>query len=156
MKKSILAGFLLIGTVGFAQMYGNGYGGGYGSGYGNPYGRSSMGMQPTQPREKTVDEIEKERVETVNKTVEKLKNDLTLDELQVVIVRKEFDASSKKINAVIKKEGLSQDEKMKEVQAINETAERNIINFLNDEQKKKFKEMIAERQKRMEMIKSKS
>ena len=86
----------------------------------------------------------------------KLKKDLTLDELQVVIVQKEFDASSKKINAVLKKEGLSQDEKMQEVQSINETAERSILNFLNDEQKKKFKEIIADRQKKMEMIKSKS
>ncbi|MFN7774626.1 hypothetical protein, partial [Flavobacterium sp.] len=87
---------------------------------------------------------------------DKLKTDLKLDELQVIIVQKEFDASSKKINAIMKKENMAQDEKLSEISAINETAERNVMNFLNEEQKKKFKEIIADRQKRMEAMKTRS
>lgn len=155
MKKYIILTCLFISQIGFSQMMGS-RNGMYGSGYDNPYGgRASMGMQ-NQNREKSDDEIEKERVASVEKTTDKLKTELKLDELQMVIVKKEFDASSKKINAVIKKENLSQDEKMKEIKAINETAERNIMNFLNEEQKKKFKEMIADREKRLELIRNRS
>lgn len=152
MKKVLCILALMAGVSGWSQYgYGN-YGGyGYGSGRMGGYGPSQMGM-PSQPRERSAEELEEERVKTVDKSVEKLKTDLKLDELQVVIVRKEMDASSKKINAILKKE-MSNEDKNTEIKAITETMERNILNFLNEEQKKKFKDLIQERQKQMEMMK---
>ncbi len=149
MKKIALLFCCTVTLTGWAQMgmMNNGMGG---------MGRSGMGMQPPMSREKTPEQLEKERIESVQKTVDKLKTDLKLDELQVIIVQKEFDASSKKINAIMKKENMAQDEKLSEISAINETAERNVMNFLNDEQKKKFKEIILDRQKRMEAMKTRS
>ncbi len=152
MKKGILILVLFVGVTSWGQFgYGN-YGGfGNGTNRMGGYGPTQMGM-PSQPRERSAEELEDERIKTVEKSVEKLKSDLKLDELQLVIVRKEMDANSKKINAILKKE-MSNDDKNTEIQAITETMERNILNFLNDEQKKKFKAMIQERQKQMEMMK---
>lgn len=151
MKKLVFIVLLLLGTATWAQVGFGNNGGFNGSNRMGGYGPTQMGM-PSQPRERSADEIEEERIKTVDKSVAKLKSDLKLDELQLIIVRKEMDASSKKINAIFKKE-LSNDDKNSEIKAITETMERNILNFLNDEQKKKFKELIEERQKQMEMMK---
>jgi len=152
MKKGIFILVLFVGVTSWGQ-FGLGNNGAFGNGTNSMggYGPTQMGM-PSQPRERSAEELEDERIKTVEKSVEKLKSDLKLDELQLVIVRKEMDANSKKINAILKKE-MSNDDKNTEIQAITETMERNILNFLNDEQKKKFKAMIEERYKQMEMMK---
>ncbi|WP_297512321.1 hypothetical protein [Flavobacterium sp.] len=152
MKKGIFILVLFVGVTSWGQ-FGLGNNGAFGNGTNRMggYGPTQMGM-PSQPRERSAEELEDERIKTVEKSVEKLKSDLKLDELQLVIVRKEMDANSKKINAILKKE-MSNDDKNTEIQAITETMERNILNFLNDEQKKKFKAMIEERYKQMEMMK---
>lgn len=104
-----------------------------------------IGITPgTMNTTKSPEEIEKERVQGVEKLVEQMKTKLNLDELQLIIVKKELDASSKSMYRVIKNE-KSQTDKVEEIKAIYEQTDRVIMGFLNDEQKKIFKEMIEER-----------
>ena len=78
--------------------------------------------------------------------------DLNLDDLQVIVIRKEIEAGAKSISAVTKSE-ISNDEKIKEVDAINEKTDRTINTYLNPEQKEKYKKYIEERKDRMEKYK---
>ncbi len=104
-----------------------------------------IGMTPgSMSSTKSPEEIEKERVLGVEKLVEQMKTKLNLDELQLIIVKKELDASSKSMYRVIKNE-KSQTDKVEEIKAIYEQTDRVIMGFLNDDQKKIFKEMIEER-----------
>ena len=101
---------------------------------------------------KTPEDIEKERAEGINKTVERLTKDLSLDDLQVIVIKKEIESSAKSIYAVMKSE-TSDEDKIKEVEAINEKTDRTINTFLNDEQKVKYKKFIDDRKERMEKYK---
>ncbi len=97
----------------------------------------------------STEEIEKVRTDNLNKSIEKLTKDLKLDDLQVIVIRKEIEASSKSIYAITKKEG-SDEEKIREVEAINEKTDRTINTFLNAEQKEKYKKIIEDRKERLE------
>lgn len=150
--KFILVTFLFALSSANAQ-----YGYGNGSGYG---GGSSMNRQSIQNtnnfgrNEKTPDEIEKERVENINKAIERLKIELNLDDLQVIVIKKEIEANSKSLMVVSKSESPVE-EKIKEMEAINEKTDRTINTFLNEEQKLKYKKFIEERNERMDKIKNK-
>jgi hypothetical protein len=152
----ILLSFLFAMNSANAQ-YGNGYGSGYGTGYGGGTSMNRQSIQNTNNfgrNEKTPDEIEKERVENINKAIEKLTTDLKLDDLQVIVIKKEIEANSKSLLAVSKSE-ISIEEKIKEMEAINEKTDRTINTFLNDEQKVKYKSLIEDRKERMEKLKNK-
>jgi hypothetical protein len=150
--KFILIPFLFAMNSATAQ-YGYGNGNGYGGG-------ASMNRQSIQNTnnfgrsEKSADEIEKERIENINKTVEKLTVELKLDDLQVIVIKKEIEANSKSLLAVSKSESPDE-EKIKEMEAINEKTDRTINTFLNEEQKVKYKKIIDDRNERMEKIKNK-
>jgi len=60
----------------------------------NNFGRNS----------KSPEEIEKEKTENLNKTMEKLTKELGLDDLQVIVIKKEIEAGSKSIYAIMKKQ----------------------------------------------------
>ena len=150
MKKiSILALLFLslTATNSFAQ-YGNrnGYGG-----YGNGMGGQQMGGNT---RTKSEADIEKERTEFLNKSLEKLKTDLKLDELQFIVIKREIETSSNAIYKVSKSES-SEEDKEKEAEAITERTNRNILGFLNDEQKKKYQSYIDDRKEQIEKSKLK-
>ena len=117
-------------------------------------GRNPQSMQNTNNfgKNKSPEEIEKERAENLNKSIEKMTKDLNLDDLQVIVIRKEIEAGAKSISAVTKSE-ISNDEKIKEVDAINEKTDRTINTYLNPEQKEKYKKYIEERKDRMEKYK---
>jgi hypothetical protein len=151
--KSILSIYLFLFTIHFATaQYGNN--GMYGGGGMNRMG-NQQSMQNTNNfgrNTKTPEQIEKERVESINKTMEKLTKDLALDDLQVIVVKKEIESSAKSIYAVMKSES-SEEDKIKEVEAINEKTDRTINTYLNDDQKVIYKKFIDERKERMEKYK---
>jgi len=153
--KSILSVCLFLFTVHFATaQYGYGNGGMYGGGGMNRMG-NQQSMQNTNNygrNTKTPEQIEKERVESINKTMEKLTKDLNLDDLQVIVVKKEIESSAKSIYTVMKSES-SEEDKIKEVEAINEKTDRTINTYLNDDQKVIYKKFIDERKERMEKYK---
>lgn len=143
--------FIFTCTTSFAQ-YGNGgmYGGsGMGGGMNRMGNQQSMQNTNNYGKNKSPEDIEKERTENLNKSIEKLTKDLSLDDLQVIVIRKEIEASVKSIYAVTKTESSNED-KIKEVDAINEKTDRTINTFLNPEQKAKYKKYIDERKERME------
>lgn len=143
--------FIFTCTTSVAQ-YGNGgmYGGsGMGGGMNRMGNQQSMQNTNNYGKNKSPEDIEKERTENLNKSIEKLTKDLSLDDLQVIVIRKEIEASSKSIYAITKAESSNED-KIKEVDAINEKTDRVINTFLNPEQKAKYKKYIDDRKERME------
>jgi len=140
------------GMYGGNGMYGGGMNGGMGGGMNRMGNQQSMQNTNNYGRNKSPEEIEKERTDNLNKSIEKITKDLNLDDLQVIVIRKEIEASAKSIFAVSKSE-ISNDDKMKEIDAINEKTDRTINTFLNPEQKVKYKKYVDERKERMEKYK---
>jgi hypothetical protein len=152
--KSIFVVFLAVfGFNTVSAQYGN-----YGNGGMNSGGMNRMqnqqSMQNTNNfgRNKSPEDVEKERTENLNKSIEKITKDLELDDLQVIVIRKEIEEGSKKIVAVTKTES-SQEDKIKEIEAINEKTDRTINTYLSADQKIKYKKYIEERKERMEKYK---
>lgn len=121
-----------------AQYGNNGYGGnGYGgNGYGGSNGMNQMGSsmsqqsQPEKPKEIPAEV-------TVAKVMEEMKPALNLDELQVIAISNVLTESIRTQGVLLKQE-YSQDEQMKNFQALSETTDRKINQFLNQEQKEKY------------------
>ncbi len=145
-----------------AQYGGNGYGGGYG-GYGNGYGggygggMNQMGSamnqqsQPDKPKEIPADV-------TAAKIVEEMKPALNLDELQVIAIKNVLIESLNTQGRILKQD-KTQDEQIKDFQALSESTDRKINQFLSKEQKEKylvFKEDRKNQKKTKEKSKSKS
>lgn len=134
--------FLTLNTV--SAQYGNGYGGngyggngyggnGYGnSGYGNS-GRMSQQNQPSQPDKPKEISVE----ETVSKIMERLQPALNLDELQTIAVANVLNESIR-AQGVLMKQTFSQEDQVKNYQALAETTDRKINAFLNEDQKPKY------------------
>jgi hypothetical protein len=96
-----------------------------------------MGNQMgAQSRPETVKERPIE--ETVKKIVDKLKIQLTLDELQEIAISNLITENMKKQNAVMKKED-SNDDKTSELKAISEKTDLEIMILLNKSQKATYK-----------------
>ncbi len=131
--------FLLSSAKGFSQ-YNNG---GYGYGQKNYGVNRDIGRIYRDPQKATPEEIEKNRVERIDKFMAKLKADLSLDELQFIAIRNEVLSNSKNIDIVLKKE-TSEEEKSKEVKAMMEKSEATINSYLNKEQKEKYKVFVEE------------
>ncbi|WP_298303192.1 hypothetical protein [Flavobacterium sp.] len=153
--KSVFTTSLLLGSITFAtaQFGGNGMNNGMGMGT-----RNQQSIQNTNNfgrYEKSPEEIEKERTENIEKSVEALKTELKLDELQIIVIRKEIETSTKKIFAVVKNEELSQEDKAKEIEAISEKTDTTINTFLNAEQKEKYKKFIENRKEKLDKLKDK-
>jgi|APCry1669192647_1035423.scaffolds.fasta_scaffold03830_2 hypothetical protein len=155
LKKIVTFSFILLSFNIISAQYGGGgmYGGGMGSGGMNRGGmnRNQQSMQNTNNfgKNKSPEELEKERIENLNKSIEKLIKDLSLDDLQAIVIRKEIETGAKSI-AVVTKSEVSNEEKIKEVDAINEKTDRTINTYLNTDQKIKYKKYIEERKERME------
>lgn len=152
--KFILVGsFSLVALTATAQYGNNSYGNnGYGAGGGRSIGATGMDQDRYT---KSAETIEKERIESTNKSVEVLKTELNLDELQLVIVRKEIEESNKKIYALVKNKENSPEQITSEIDAITYKMDNTINSFLNKEQKVKYKVIIENRQARMNQIKAK-
>lgn len=134
------------GQGGYGQ---GGYGqGGYGQGGygGNPMGSQNQQMG-NQNRTQTVKEPPIE--ETVKKVVDRLKTQLTLDELQVIAISNIITENIKKQNAVLKKED-NNEEKVSELKAISEKTDLDILILLNKDQKTKYKLLAEDAKKQQE------
>ncbi|WP_396146197.1 hypothetical protein [Flavobacterium sp.] len=153
--KLVFTTSLLLGSITFAsaQFGGNGMNNGMGMG-----ARNQQRMQNPNNfgrNEKSAEEIEKERAENIDKTVEFLKTELKLDELQIIVIRKEIETSSKKIYAVVKNDEISEEDKTKEIEAISEKTDTTINTFLNAEQKEKYKKFIENKKENLNKLKEK-
>lgn len=154
LKSILVLFFVLFAASSSKAQYGYGNNG-YGNGYGGMNGMRNPGMQYDQNRDaKTPEELEKERNESIDRIVAKLKVDLNLDALQEIAIKNEMTANFKRIDAVLKSE-ISEEEKATEIQAIAEKTDLNITSFLNKDQKEKYKIFIEEKKARMEQIKTK-
>lgn len=129
---------LSINSVSAQYGYG-GYNNGYGSGYGS--GRMSQMSQMNQPSQDKPKEIPVEV--TVGKIMEKLKPELNLDALQEIAISNVLMESIRSQGIIIKSES-SQDQKIEEIKALSETTDRKVNEFLNEDQKVKYKELTQE------------
>ncbi|MBP6549491.1 MAG: hypothetical protein KA782_02335 [Flavobacterium sp.] len=159
-KQTFLAFAFVISSITsvFAQYGGNGYGG-YRNGYGNGYGggMNQMGSvmnqqgQPDKPKEIPADV-------TAGKIVEEMKQALNLDELQAIAIKNVLIESLDAQGRILKQDS-TQDEQIKDFQALSENTDRKINQFLNKEQKEKylvFKEERKNQKKTKEKSKSKT
>lgn len=142
-----------------AQYGNNGYGGnGYGrNGYGGSNGMNQMGSsmnqqsQPEKPKEIPAEV-------TVAKLMEEMKPALSLDELQVIAISNVLTESIR-TQGVLLKQDFSNEDQIKNFQALSETTDRKINQFLNQDQKEKylvFKEDRKTQKKSKEKTKEKS
>jgi|GEM_PF-1943781 hypothetical protein len=136
-----------------AQFGQGGYGqGGYGQG---GMGQGGMGQggfggnpnmqnqQRSQPKEPAIEEITK-------KIVNRLNEQLKLDELQIIAVSNIVTENVKKQNAILKKEEGGNEEKVNELKAISEKMDLDIMILLNKDQKAKYKLLTEDNKKQQE------
>lgn len=151
LKAILLLVLLFFGVnLGSAQ-FGGMNGGMYGGGMNQMQNQQSMQNTNNYGRNKSSDDLDKEREANLAKSIEKISKDLNLDDLQIIVVKKEIEASSKSIFAISKSEASDED-KIKEMDAINEKTDRIINTFLNADQKTKYKKYIDDRKERMEKL----
>ncbi len=113
-------------------------------------GMQGNSVQPNNPTGPT----EKEINAALDKYVATLKKELTLDDLQVIAIKNELVANNKSVEA-INKSKIEEVEKTKEIAAVNEKLERNVLTYLNKTQKEKFKIMMEDRKAKIEALSKK-
>ena len=146
----ILLFFVITASNQSYAQYGNRNG--YGNGYGNNMGGNSMANDDRNSKSEA--QIEKEKTEYLNKSIEKLKADLKLDELQLIVIKREVETNSNTINKILKSE-ISDEDKTKEIEATSEQTNRNIMSYLNPEQKKKYQGYIDTKKEQLDKYKAK-
>ena len=126
----------------------NGYGRGGGYNHGNAMSQMSGGMnqggQPEKPKEVPVEE-------TVALLIEQMKPALNLDELQTIAISNVLKESLR-AQGVLLKQDFSNEDQIKNFQALSETTDRKINQFLSPEQRQKY---IAFKEDRKNQKKSK-
>ena len=152
--KTFLASLFMLFSIStiYAQYGNNGYGNnGYGgNGYGSGSGMNQMGgmnqrSQPEKPKEIPAEV-------TVAKVMEEMKPAVGLDELQVIAISNVLIESINTQGRILKQDS-TQDEQIKDFQALSENTDRKIMNFLNKDQKDKY---LAFKEDRKNPKKSKS
>ncbi|SEA04838.1 hypothetical protein SAMN05443667_101742 [Flavobacterium gillisiae] len=135
----VLALMLLSIDTASAQYGNNGYSnGGGGGGYGRNNRMNQMPQGPSQDKPKEIPvEV------TVGKIMEKLKPELNLDVLQEIAISNVLIESIRSQGILLKAE-TAQEQKIKEIQALSETTDRKINDFLNEDQKVKYKALNEE------------
>lgn len=140
---------LLLSTLNATAQYGNPYGNGMGG-----LDRSNQIPQNNEPKEPTPEEITKARTTRVDNIMKQMKEDLTLDDLQYIAIRNELIGNSKSIDILMKSE-ISQEDKTKQYQAIQEKTEKTINSYLNPTQKEKYQILKDEKALGIDAKKSK-
>ncbi|HNP32513.1 MAG TPA: hypothetical protein PKN96_04425 [Flavobacterium sp.] len=127
-----------------AQGYtGQGYGGQNYTGQRNGVGVNRDIARSYSNNKPSAEEIEKDKAKRLDKFMDKLKNDLTLDELQFIAIKNEIAANNKAVDIVLKK-GSTEEEKTEEVRALMEKSDQTINSYLNAAQKEKYKLLKAD------------
>jgi hypothetical protein len=150
-KITLLLFLLFFGFNSGMAQFGGMNGGMMGGGMNQMQNQQSIQNTNNYGRNKSSEDLEKEREENLAKSIEKIAKELNLDALQMIVIKKEIEASSKSIFAVSKSESSDED-KIKEMNAINEKTDRTINTFLNADQKIKYKKYIDDRKERMEKL----
>lgn len=129
--------FILLSITSASAQYGNGYGNGYGAnGYSSNGRNSQMGSlinqqsQPEKPKEVPVEV-------TATKMAGEMKEALNLDELQTVAITNVLKESLRERGILLKQE-YSQEEQIKNFNALVETTDQKINQYLSKEQKEKY------------------
>jgi hypothetical protein len=148
-KVTLVIFLLFFGINSSMAQFGGMNGGMMGGGMNQMQNQQSIQNTNNFGRNKSAEDLDKEREENLAKSIEKISKELNLDALQMIVIKKEIEASSKSIFAVSKSEA-SEEEKINEMNAINEKTDRIINTFLNADQKVKYKKYIDERKERME------
>ena len=139
---------LLFITAISAQYGGNGYGNngyGGGGGYNRGGGMNQMGgginqnAQPEKPKEIPAEV-------SAAKIVEQMKPDLNLDELQIIAISNVL-AESIRTQGILLKQNFSNEDQIKNFQALSETTDRKINQFLSPEQREKYLVFKEDRKK---------
>jgi hypothetical protein len=129
----------------------------FGNIYGNRMGgvdRSNQIPQSNEPKEPTPEEIANARNTRVDNIMKQMKEDLTLDDLQYIAIRNELIANSKSIEILIKS-NITEEDKTKQFQAIQEKTEKIINSYMNPSQKEKYQKIKDEKALGIDTKKSK-
>lgn len=153
---TVLVILLSINTIS-AQFGGNGFGNN-GPG-GNGFNRGGMNQMGGGMRQGAQPETPKEIPAEVSaaKIVEQMKPALNLDELQAIAISNVL-AESIRTQGILLKQNFSNEDQIKNFQALSETTDRKINQFLSPEQKEKylvFKENRGNQKKSKEKSKKK-
>lgn len=97
----------------------------------------------THDQERYQEEMEKARKENLEKLMERLKEDLNLNALQVIAIEQIYNESSKKQGIILKKE-ISDDDKVSALKSLGETTEKKVLDLLDVQQKEKYELIKAE------------
>ena len=116
--------------------------------------RSNQIPQSNEPKEPTPEEITSARNMRVDNIMKQMKEELTLDDLQCIAIRNELIANSKSIEILIKSE-ISEEDKTKQFQSIQEKTEKIINSYLNSSQKEKYQILKDEKALGVDTKKSK-
>ena len=113
--------------------------------YGNNGGRGRTNQFPqSTPKTPSAEDIEKDKTKKIDELMVKLKEDLTLDELQLIAIKNEIVSSSKSIEIVMKKD-FSDEDKSNEIKSIREKTDKTINSYLNASQKEKYQKLKEEK-----------
>ncbi|MDG2433263.1 hypothetical protein [Flavobacterium sp.] len=140
--QAVFVYFLLLSFSTMSAQYGNnGYGNnGYGNngyGRGNSMNQMSQNREPEKPKEIPVEV-------TVGKIMERMKASLELDALQEIAIANVITESLRS-QGILMKDESNQEQKVKEYEALSETTDRKIKEFLNADQIEKFKALKEDR-----------
>ncbi len=138
--KTLLFSLLILSSAGFAQNFNqNGYG------VNQDLGRNSS---PSKPSQQDIDENNSKQLD---RFMEMLKKELSLDELQTIAIRNEVITNRKNVEILMKKEN-SEEEKSKQIKAMMDRTDVTINSYLNKDQKEKYK-ILTEKMKSGKKIK---
>lgn len=138
--KTLLFSLLILSSAAFAQNFNqNGYG------VNQDLGRNSSPSKPSQQ------EIDENNSKQLDRFMEQLKKELSLDELQTIAIRNEVITNRKNVEILMKKES-SEEEKSKQIKAMMDRTDVTINSYLNKDQKEKYK-ILTEKMKSGKKIK---
>lgn len=138
--KTLLFSLLILSSAAFSQnFYQNGYG------VNQDLGRNSS---PSKPSQQDIDENNSKQLD---RFMEQLKKELSLDELQTIAIRNEVITNRKNVEILMKKES-SEEEKSKQIKAMMDRTDVTINSYLNKDQKEKYK-ILTEKMKSGKKIK---
>jgi hypothetical protein len=138
--KTLLFFLLILSSAAFAQNFNqNGYG------VNQDLGRNSS---PSKPSQQDIDENNSKQLD---RFMEQLKKELSLDELQTIAIRNEVITNRKNVEILMKKES-SEEEKSKQIKAMMDRTDVTINSYLSKDQKEKYK-ILTEKMKSGKKIK---
>ncbi len=129
-KKLVITLFILFSINTVCAQYGN-------NGYGNGYGRANNGMNQMNQGSQDEKPIEVPIEKLTAEFMEKITPAINLDELQVIAISNVIKESIR-TQRILLKQNFSEADQQKNFEALSETTDRKIGEFLNKDQKEKY------------------